>query len=168
LKHSLETRLRRTEAAVPVRPALSAPWHLLTTTELVRLMHAMRRGTLTDPEAARWKRTAHEREAAGMTPSDVGNTFPEREADGMALDGALRGRHGFAYSYVDQRFDAIDLTTAEVKTLRHLIEHAQTIDELRPVADMIGRCWFDSRPCSIESFAAMVLRGECPPPTATN
>jgi hypothetical protein len=166
LKRALETRLRRAEKLVPERPSLLAPWCLLTHPECERLLDAFESGTLTEEAFAYWVTTARKRQTAGLTEADVHKRFAAQKEGRSALESALSKRHGLTYDDTD-RFDTLDLAPEEVKTLSHLIAHAQTIDELRSVADMIGRCWFDSSPCSVESFAAMVLRGECPP-TATN
>jgi hypothetical protein len=167
LKRALEARLRRAEELVPERPSLSAPWCLLTHPECERLLVAIESGTLTEEAFAHWVTTARKRQAAGLTEADVHKRFAAQRESRSALESALSKRHGFTYDDT-ARFDTLDIAPEEVKMLSHLIKHAQTINELRPVADIIARCGFDSRPCSVESFAKLVLAGELPSPRAAS
>jgi hypothetical protein len=162
-----KSRLQRLEKQVPERHKPSANWSLLTMSELLRVRDAWERETLTQEEFARWHRVAHEREAAGMTPEDVRSRFDalegERTGGSMCLEAAASKRLGVdLYRHFYERFDTIDLNSEEVERLRVAIETATTIAELNPLAALISRLWFNSKPMTIESFAALILDGNVP------
>jgi hypothetical protein len=162
-----KSRLQRLEKRVPERQKPSANWSLLTMSELLRLCDAWERQTLTQEEFARWVHVAHDREAAGMTPQEVpdrlGALEKERNGGRVSLEAAVAKRLGVdLYRHFYERFDTIDLNSEEVERLRVAIETANTIAELNPLAELISRLWFNSKPMTIESFADLILEGNVP------
>jgi hypothetical protein len=102
---------------------------------------------------------AHDRRLAGWKPEDAWQLGGKNR---WGLIFALRARHPgkFFTSLSDEEFlDTLDLTAEEFEQLIALVKRAETLEDILPFKDVIGRLRVKSHRLDVSTFGDLVLKG---------